>query len=106
MKKKQIVMTTTINTPVREVYVHEYQGKVQRVCIWIQIDYVLQRISIIDGQTAGDAMRIAQPKQYMFSGRSLDYMCGWQDILDGTKSAIDDAEKKLQAYKELLMQSI
>lgn len=77
-------------------YLHVYQGKVQKVSVGVHINYATGIISLVDtNQTNPHAV---QGKQWIFRNRGLEFMQGWQDILDAMKSAISDATEKLQAY--------
>lgn len=93
-KKKEV-----LNLPIREIYVHEYVGKIQKVRVCILIDYGKRTISIVDSESACNSYgREVKTKKYIFSGREIEYMMGWHDIMDGTKSAITHAEAKLKEY--------
>lgn len=39
-----------------------------------------------------------QPKQWIFAGRTIDYMDGWRNILDAMSYAITKAETKLAKH--------
>ncbi len=81
---------------ISETYTYTYQGQTQQIYLDVHISYKEGTISLI--KTPNNDM--INPKQFMFSGRGLAYMKGWQDILDGMKEAIADATKRLEKYKE------
>lgn len=77
-------------TPVSEVYVHTYKG----TAIYVHIDYELGKVSLVDSEG-----RPRGAKKWVFADRELEYMAGWQNILDAMKDAITGATKKLEEYK-------
>lgn len=89
----------TRNTPAVEMYTHEY-GDIK---IGVQIDYVNKEISLMEVHNVTNKhnhpkSQVPEPKKWVFIDRGLEYMNGWRNILDGMKSAIEDAEKKLKAW--------
>lgn len=60
--------------------------------IHMQIDYVAGTISMME-QTGG-------AKKWIFAGRGVEYMAGWQNILDAMKHAVDVCERDLRKQQE------
>ena len=88
----------TDNTPVIEVYQHNYQG----ITVGVQIDYVHKQISLVEVESnKGNQTIKVDGKQWLFKKRELEYMNGWRQILAAMESAIADAEAKLKAWVEL-----
>lgn len=87
-------MTRQLN----ESYLFTYKGEVQEVKINVFIDYYAETISFIEHNPGNPNSKKA--KQFIFSGRELEYMKGWHDILDGIKAATDHATKKVEAYQK------
>lgn len=89
------------HTQLRELYEYHHVGKVQPVSVWVYIDYQNEQISLVDQQHKSNASRVPlNAKHYEFKNREIEYMAGWQDILDGIKGAVADATVKLQAYHD------
>ncbi len=89
MKKSSTTKTINFDiTPYEETYV--YQEGPTRIAI--KIDYYRETISIVDGKSPN------QGKRFLFKDRTLDYMQGWQQILDTMKHAIAHAENKLREH--------
>jgi len=70
----------------RETYTHK------GIPIHVEIDFFKEEISLID---TADHFK---SKKWKFAHRGVEYMPGWQDILDAMKYAIDKATKKLDDY--------
>lgn len=80
MKKKQ-----TIEPKVHmEVLSYEYKG----ITVRVRINYDNGKISLIDES--------GSHKRWLFAERGLEYMKGWQNILDAMKYTIGEATKKLE----------
>lgn len=62
------------------------------VGVTIKIDYILGRISMLNNE--------GRPKEWVFAERQIEYMQGWQNILDAMKYAITEAEKKLAKHQK------
>ena len=90
--------TQPTSKPVAETYIHVFTGKVQQVLVNVHINYAEGYISLVDHNPANPGA--TQGKQWRFQKRQIEYMAGWQDILDAMKSAIADATEKLKAYQE------
>lgn len=97
MKKQQ---QTPKNKPLAENYIHIFNGKVQQVAVAVHINYAEGYISLIDPNPENPAASFNNGKQWKFAKRGLEYMQGWQDILDAMKSAITEAKEKLETYKK------
>lgn len=85
-------------TPVVEVYTYEHKGLLGPVVILLRIDYAKAEISILEPK---DRNANNQIKSFTFGNRGLEYMKGWQDILDGISAGFHHAADKLSAYQEL-----
>jgi hypothetical protein len=73
-----------------EVKSYEHLG----ICVKVSIDYDKEKISLL-GPNGG-------PKQWVFAGRELEYMQGWQNILDAMKFAISAAEADLRKHVDVV----
>lgn len=62
------------------------------VSVAVKIDYDKKEISLMEGGN------LANHKQWIFSKRGLEFMQGWQNILDAMKFAIKEATKELKAH--------
>ena len=89
---------TPVNKPVTETYVHTFEGKVQTVHVNVHVNYHEGTVSLIDHNPHNPSS--VKAKQWIFGGRELEYMQGWQDILDAMKSAVEDATKRLKDYQK------
>jgi len=93
-------MTNTKQTnKIEEIKEYDYHG----IKVWVKINYVLNDISIVDNQS----FSAFPPKKWCFAGRGVEFMKGWQNILDAMKYAISEAEKeylqelaRVSAFKE------
>lgn len=95
MSKKQSPVS---NKPVAETYQHIYRGKVQEVAVSVHINYAEGHITLCDHNPANPTA--TQGKQWKFAKREIDFMQGWQDILDAMKAAVADATARLEAYQK------
>lgn len=93
---KKPTKTAPSNYPLAVNYIHVYQGKVQKVSVGVHINYATGNITLID--TNPQNPKAVQGKQWIFANRNIEYMAGWQDILDAMKSAVADATEKLTVY--------
>lgn len=57
------------------------------ISVMVQIDFDKEKISLLE-----NAMT---PKKWVFADREIDYMSGWQNILDAMKHAIKCATSEL-----------
>lgn len=39
-------------------------------------------------------------KRWLFAGRTIDYMQGWQNIFDAMKHAVEEARKSLKKHQD------
>lgn len=60
--------------------------------VTVEIDYEKGTISLLDA--------VGKPKQWVFAYRQIEYMAGWQNILDAMKHAIEVCEKDLHKQQE------
>ena len=77
------------NKQITETYTHALKG----IEVKVYINYKEGYISLVDNNPP-------QGKNWLFAKRGIEYMQGWQDVLDAMKSAIADARKKLKAYQD------
>jgi hypothetical protein len=73
-----------------EVKTYEYCD----VRVTVKIDYNDSTISLVERELDNYIN-----KKWVFVGRGLEYMNGWQTILDAMKYAIEEATKELEQYK-------
>lgn len=93
-------MTDTKQTnKIEEIKEYDYHG----IKVWVKINYILNDISIVENHN----FSAFSPKKWCFAGRGVEYMKGWQNILDAMKYAISEAEKeylqelaRVSAFKE------
>ncbi len=62
----------------------------QEIGVRVKIDYEKQTIDLL-GHNGG-------PKQWVFAGRTLEYMQGWHNILAAMEYAIGQAESDLKKH--------
>lgn len=67
---------------IRRAYTHK------GISVAVDIDLVKKTISLVD-KNGGN-------KKWLFAERQLEYMAGWQAILDAMKYAVTEATKVLQ----------
>jgi hypothetical protein len=78
-----------------EIKTYEYMG----VNITVKIDYDAKDISLVEGGGGPECSATYWvAKKWIFAGRTLDYMVGWQNILDAMKYAIEEASGELESY--------
>lgn len=80
-------MSTTIEKHL-EIKTYTHLG----VNVRVKIDYEKGTISLLDQND--------QPKQWLFAKRSIEYMQGWQNILDAMKHAIELATNDLSKHQK------
>jgi len=71
--------------------------------ITIKIDYDKEEISLVEKETDRSHLQGMPSPQYVnkswvFVGRGLEYMQGWENILEAMKYAIKEASKELSSY--------
>lgn len=74
----------------KEVKTYSHKG----VNVCVEIDYDLGTISLLDTATK-------QPKKWLFTGREVNFMPGWLNILEAMKLAIEQAEGDLLKHQAL-----
>ena len=70
-----------------EINTYEHEG----INVTVKIDYDQKQISLVDPNNK------FKRKEYTFATRGLEYMHGWQRILDAMKNAVDEATKLMEA---------
>jgi len=73
-----------------EVIEYDYKGI--KVCV--KINHIAGKVSLVD--RASYDWQSIEKKQWIFADRGLEYMKGWQTILDAMKYAIAEATKILE----------
>lgn len=81
-----------------EVVEYEHIG----VRVMVTIDYDREIISLTERVDVSSDKRQYDPKEWVFAKRSLEYMQGWQNILDAMKYAIECAEVELRKHVDLV----
>ena len=72
-----------------EVKTYDHKG----VSVRVEVNYDQGTISLLDKETG-------QAKKWLFAKRELEYMQGWQNILDAMKYAITKATEELTQHQE------
>lgn len=62
--------------------------------IYVKINHIKGEVSLVE--IKGRSMNDVKNKGWLFVDRSLEYMNGWQNILDAMKYAIGEATKILE----------
>lgn len=75
-----------------EVKTYEYYG----ISVVVKTDYNNGKISLVEN----GSNLLTPDKKWIFSGRSLEFMDSWLQILDAMKYAIEEASKELEAYQK------
>lgn len=68
----------------------------------VEINYDLGTISLVTQKENNKK----GPKEWVFAGRTEEYMQGWQNILDAMKFAIAEATKKLSKHNVARMRKL
>lgn len=74
-----------------EIKTIEHKG----VKVIVQIDFDNEKITLVE-----EVMRQYEKKHWVFADRGLDYMQGWQNVLDAMKFAVAQATKDLRDDQE------
>ena len=74
----------------KEIKTYNHKG----VGVCIEIDYDAGTISLLETTTK-------QPKKWLFTGRTVEYMPGWLNILEAMKLGIEQAEEDLLKHQAL-----
>lgn len=74
----------------REIKTVEHKG----VTVTLDINYDAGTVSLVYYK---DRLNEWQTKEWIFSGRTIEYMDGWLNILDAIKFAVQEAKKDLMA---------
>lgn len=80
--------------PIKLIY--EFNWK--NITIYVDIDFRNGKISLVEPES-WEKVRF-KDKNWLFCGRTSDYMQGWKNILEAMEKAIEDAEEKLKKYKD------
>ena len=75
-----------------EVLTFEYKG----IKVDVKIDYIAKTVSLVDLNSHSVYKCETINKNWVFVGRTLDYMNGWLNILDAMKYAVTEAKKLLE----------
>ena len=75
-----------------EIETIEHKG----VSISVKLDYDTGRASLVTRSDRGEWVS----KNWLFENRELEYMQGWQDILEAMTVAVTYCQKKLEANSE------
>lgn len=78
---------------IHEVIEFEHKG----VKVLVKINHLKGEVSLV--QNNGRNFNDVKDKNWIFVGRKLEYMAGWQEILDAMKYAIREATKILEEDK-------
>ncbi len=70
-----------------EIKTVEHKG----IAVVVKIDYKAKTISLVESEGYG-------AKKWVFATREIEYMQGWQNVLDAMKYAVKEATKDLQAH--------
>lgn len=73
-----------------EIKAYDHEG----IRVFVEIDYDAETISLVEREQRSRF----KMKQWVFSGRTIGYMQGWQNILDAMKVAIECARIDLQKH--------
>lgn len=71
---------------IRRVYTHK------GINVVVDIDLIEKQVTLVEKDRGGAWKR----KQWLFAERQLQYMAGWQLILDAMKYAVGEATKVLE----------
>lgn len=71
-----------------EIKTYSYQG----INVQVSIDFDKGTISLTENRI--------NPKKWVFAERQIEYMAGWQNILDAMKNAITLAEGELEKHQK------
>lgn len=89
MAKNTKVYTAQKPTVIERIYTYH------SVNVAIRINFKDKTVSLVEKDTHRENTEV---KKWVFTGRGLEYMEGWQLILDGMKYAIGEATKELKEY--------
>ena len=82
------------------------------VSVNVEINYDRRTISLLETREDPQANMHKNPspryapKQWVFAHRTLEYVQGWQNILDAMKYAIGEAEKKLEKHVKMCERNV
>ena len=73
---------------VQEIYEFTYN----KITVVVKIDYIRNKISLMEHISGG----AYKEKLYNFSGRGVEYMDGWLNIMEAMQEAVKDAKKRYE----------
>lgn len=79
-----------METKYKETYAHTWKD----ITIWVEIDYRNNKISIVEPNNFNECS--FKNKNFVFSGRGVEFMNGWKIILQAIDKAIDNAKAKYE----------
>lgn len=81
-----------------EIKTIEHNG----IKVSVKIDYDKQTISLVERKNGG----AYQDKAWYFSGRGVEYMKGWSDILEAMNYAAQYGKEQLKEHLELSQKNL
>lgn len=75
---------------IHEVIEYEHKG----VKVYVKINHIKKEVSLVD--ITDNRFGGVEDKRWFFTGRGLEYMKSWQNILDAMKYAVSEATKILE----------
>lgn len=80
-----------------EVTTYQHKG----ISVMVEINYDKGTISLVEKNPATNDkyVQVDTAKKWVFAGREIEYMAGWQNILDAMKYAIEEATKLLEKHQ-------
>lgn len=69
------------------------------VSVFVKIDYDGGIVTLAEAQK-NSLPTVYTAKQWVFAGRGLEYMAGWQNIFDAMKHAVKEATRELRIHEE------
>ena len=82
-------------TKFKETYLFQHKG----IKIWVKIDYINNKISLVEPFSLKNGT--FKVKNWDFSGRGVEYMFGWIEILEAMQEAIKDAKYRYEMQEAL-----
>lgn len=84
--------------PTRHFEVKTYAHK--GVNVTVEIDYIEGKIALVEKKGTNHGVVQWGAKQWVFANRTIDYMQGWQNILDAMKYAVEQSTKDLKKHQD------
>lgn len=81
-----------------EVITYHHKG----ISVMVEVNYDEGTISLVDKNPAINRgyVKTQDAKKWIFAGRQIEYMAGWQNILDAMKYAIEQATEALEKHQK------